>query len=71
MSRFTGRENYLDVRKECLGNLREVVSGLENIIKKIDSGERCENEDWITIAVKFNEIMNPLTNAWYLPEEER
>ena len=71
MAKFTGRENHEEVRKECLGNLRDVVSGLESMIKKIESGERCENEDWIPIAVKFNEIMNPLMNAWYLQEEER
>ena len=71
MKIFTGKEDYLEVRKDCLETLRNVVSGLGNVIKKVEAGEHLENEDWIPIAVDFNEIMNPLSNAWYLPEDER
>lgn len=71
MKIFTGKEDYLEVRKDCLENLRNVISGLEDVIKKVEAGKQLENEDWIPIAVEFNEIMNPLSNSWYLPEDER
>ena len=38
----------------------------ENIYRK-----RGLRKDCNPIAVEFNKVMNPLSNAWYLPEDER
>lgn len=56
----------MDAKELCISKLNESIEGLITCKEKIANGIQLENEDWLKVALPFDEIVNLLVNHEYL-----
>lgn len=56
----------MDTKELCISKLNESIEGLIICREKITNGIQLENEDWLKVALPFDEIVNLLVNHDYL-----
>lgn len=56
----------MTTKELCINKLNESIEGLITCREKIANGIQLENEDWLKVALPFDEIVNLLVNHDYL-----
>ena len=56
----------MNTKDLCISKLNESIEGLIACKEKITNGIQLENEDWLKVALPFDEIVNLLVNHEYL-----
>lgn len=56
----------MNTKDLCISKLNESIEGLIACKEKIADGIQLENEDWLKVALPFDEIVNLLVNHEYL-----
>lgn len=56
----------MNTKDLCISKLNESIEGLIACKEKIANGIQLENEDWLKVALPFDEIVNLLVNHEYL-----
>lgn len=59
-------KNNTTIKEVVLDNIYDIIEALHNIANKIENNEKTENEDWTEAAVPLNNIMNAVSNGWYI-----
>ena len=62
------KENGMTVKEAVINNLDIMIDGLTGIREIISNGKTTENEDWMTVALPMRNMMNVLSNHWYLED---
>lgn len=63
-------ENNTTIKNEVVSNIDDIIKALKIIKQKVKKNRRAVNEDWKKAAAPLRNIMNVITNAWYLENEE-
>ena len=63
-------ENNTTIKDEVISNIDDIIKALRKIKQKVKQNRRAVNKDWVKAAVPLRNIMNVITNAWYLEDEE-
>lgn len=58
----------MTVKEAVINNLDIMVDGLTGIKEIVSNGKATENEDWMAVALPLRNMMNVLTNRWYMED---
>ena len=53
----------------AIGKLKEVISGLTDMVTLMEKGGIPQNEDWVKCAVPLNSVMNIMMNYSSVKDE--
>lgn len=63
------KEHGMTVKEAVINNLNIIIEGLTGIKEIISNGKAAENEDWMGVALPLRNMMNVLSNHWYIENE--
>ena len=62
------KEHGMTVKEAVINNLDIMIDGLTSIKEIVSNDKATENEDWVAVALPLRNMMNVLSNHWYLEE---
>lgn len=62
------KEHGMTVKEAVINNLDIMIDGLTAIKEIVSNDKATENEDWVTVALPLRNMMNVLSNHWYLED---
>ena len=63
------KEHGMTVKEAVINNLDIIIEGLTGIKEIVSNGKTAKNEDWMAVALPLRNMMNVLSNHWYLENE--
>lgn len=62
------KEHGMTVKEAVINNLDIMIDGLTAIKEIVSNDKATENEDWVAVALPLRNMMNVLSNHWYLED---
>jgi hypothetical protein len=62
------KEHGMTVKEAVINNLDIMIDGLTAIKEIVSNDKATENEDWVAVALPLRNMMNVLSNHWYMED---